>query len=255
VHGCTGKVLHFYDLARLLDPEQPFYGLSALGLEKGQIPHTQIEDMAAHYIKEIRTIQFNGPYFIGASGWGCAIVLEMAHQLESQGQNLALMLLLTPSPLKPNISTTNLDTYGGSLRKFFRLLIVLLKNLLFILLNNRPLIPAIYNAFSNRVLWHFRIFHRFIPIEIHRRRHFIAAFRRARFSYTPRAYQGRMTCFLREEFSHNHKKVIGDWYDLAVGGLEVRFVPGNIFTMWKEPHVQILAEKLTACLNEAKKNS
>jgi thioesterase domain-containing protein len=207
--------------------------------------------MAAHYIKEIRTIQFNGPYFIGGSGWGCAIVLEMAHQLESQGQNLALIALLTPSPLKPILSSNNPDTYGRSLRKFFCLLIILLKNLWFIILNNRPLIPALYNAFSNRVLWHFRIFRRFIPIEIHRWRRFIDAFRKARMRYEPEAYQGRITCFLRDEFSHNPKKGIGDWSDIAVGGLDVRFVPGNIYSMWQEPHVQILADQLQVCLDEA----
>lgn len=253
VHGCTGKVMHFYDLARLLGPEQPFYGLSALGLEKGQVPHTRIEDMAAHYINEIRKIQFNGPYFIGGSGWGCAIVLEMAHQLESQGQNLALIALLTPSPLKPKLSSNNLDTYDRSLRKFFRLLIILLKNLWFILLNNRPLIPAIYDAFSNRVLWHFRIFHRFIPIEVHRRRRYIKAFSEARLSYTPEAFHGPITCILQKEFASNPQKGLGDWQNFAAGGLDIQFVPGNIFTMWEAPHVQILAEKLTACLNEAQK--
>jgi hypothetical protein len=70
-------------------------------------------------------------------------------------------------------------------------------------------------------------------------------------SYEPKPYQGRITCLLRDEFSHNQKRGIGDWYDIAVGGLDVRFVPGNIFTMWEEPHVQILADQLQVCLDEA----
>jgi thioesterase domain-containing protein len=253
VHGCAGRVLYLYDLGRFLDPEQPFYGLSPLGFEKGQVPHTQIEDMAAHYIKEIRTIQSNGPYFIGGSGDGCAIVLEMAHQLESQGQDLGLIVLLTPTPLKPAISYTNL-TYGRLLRHYFYAYGRLLRHyyrLLIIHLKSRPLIPALYNAFSNRVLWHFRIFHRFIPIEIHRWRRFIEVFSKALMSYEPEAYQGRITCLLRDEFSHNPEKGIGDWSDIAVGGLDVRFVPGNIFTMWKQPHVQVLADQLQVCLDEA----
>jgi len=239
-------------LARLLGPEQPFYGLSALGLEKGQVPHTQIEDMAAHYIKEIRTIQFNGPYFISGSGAGCTIALEMAHQLESQGQKVALIVLMSPAPLKPIISSTKLHTYYRYLywypRIYFRLLNILIKS--------RPRIPLIKSAFFNRVLWPWKIFHRFIPIEIHRFHRFLDALGRARLSYTPpQAYHGRITCFLREELSHDHKKAIGDWYEIAVGGLDVRFVPGTILSMWQEPHVQILAEKLIACLNEAQKNS
>ena len=100
-----------------------------------------------------------------------------------------------------------------------------------------------------------RIFHRFIPIEIHRFHRFIDALGRARLSYVPQIYNGRSTCLLLEKFSRNYKKVIGDWYEIADGGLDVRFVPGTILSMWQEPHVQILAEKLTACLKEAQKNS
>jgi thioesterase domain-containing protein len=247
VHGCTGKVLHFYDIARLLGPEQPFYGLSALGLEKGQVLHTQFEDMAAHYIKEVRTIQFDGPYHIGSSGDGCGIAMEMAHQLASQRQNIGLIVLFSPTPFKPQISSTKLYTYRRSLRRFF----FLLNNLL----QKRPLIPAIINAFLNRVLWHWKIFHKYLPRHIFRWRRFIAAFNRARFSYTPRAYQGRITCFLSDEFSLNHKKLIPDWYKLDAGKIDFRFVLGTINTMWQEPYVRILAEKLKACLEEAQTNS
>ena len=234
-------------MARLLNSEQPFYGLSAWGSENGQVP--RIEDIAAHYINEIRTIQLNGPYFIGGSGWGCPIVLEMAHQLESQGQDIGLIALLTPSPIKPNVSNTNVNThgrllrYGKLLRHYFRLLIIHL--------SSRALIPALYNAFSNRVLWHFRLFRRFIPIEIHRYRRFLDAFSKARRSYEPKPYQGQITCFLREEYSHDPKRRLGDWYDMAVGGLDVQFVPGNYFTTWQEPHVQVLADQLQVCLDKA----
>jgi len=203
--------------------------------------------MAAHYIKEIRTIQFDGPYFIGGSGDGCGIVMEMAHQLESQGQNLGLIALFSPTALKPKISSTKLYTYRRSLRRFFFLLNNLLKK--------RPLIPAIVNAFLNRVLWQWKILHRYLPRHIHRWRRFIATFSRARFSYTPRAYQGRITCFLSDEFSLNYKKSLQDWYELASGGIDIRFVPGTINTMWQEPHVQVLAEQLKACLEEAQTNS
>jgi thioesterase domain-containing protein/acyl carrier protein len=251
VHGCTGRVIHFYDLARRLSQDYPFYGLTAQGRENGQDPHKQIEEMAAHYIKEIRTIQFYGPYFIGGEGAGCAIALEMAHQLESQGQKVALIVLISPANAHLNLSHLNLSMGSSSLRKFFRLLVILLKNLLFIILNNRPLIPALYNAFSNRVLWHFPIFHRFIPIEVHRRRRFIKTFNEARLSYTPEAYNGRITCILRDEFAGNPQKGLGDWQSLSVGGLNVRFVPGNLLSMWHEPHVSILAKKLKTCLDEA----
>jgi thioesterase domain-containing protein/acyl carrier protein len=247
VHGCTGRVLHFHNLARHLDPEQPLYGLTALDLEKGQVFHNQIKDTAAHYIKEIQTIQFNGPYFIGGSGAGCTIVLEMAHQLKSQGQNVALIVLMTPTFLRLNKSSTKLKLYSyeRSLKIFLRRFNNLIKT--------RPFIPNIKNTFFNRVLWHFRIFHRFIPVEIYHHRRFIDNFIEALLNYKPEPYHGRINCILRDEFTSNPQKGLGDWQSLSVGGLDVRFVPGTIYTMWEEPHVQILAEKLTACLNEAQK--
>jgi aspartate racemase len=258
LHGCFGEIAHFYDLARLLGPEQPFYGLRALGLEKGQVPQTRFEDMAAHYIKEIRTIQSDGPYFIGGSGAGCAIALEIAHQLESQGQNVTLLALMIPSALKP----TNLkpDRSPKTFSKFFRTYIRLSKlylSLLIIVVKSRLVLPTIKHFFLNRVLWHLKICRRFIPGEIHRLHRFGDAFSKALKSYEPEAYQGRITCFLNDEYSHNHKRRhnrkrrIDDWYDLAVGGLDVRLVPGDTFTMWREPHVQILAEQLKVSLDEA----
>ena len=243
VHGCTGKVLHFHDLARLLGPEQPFYGLSALGLEKGQVPQNRFEDMAAHYIQEIRTIQFNGPYFIG----GCAIALEMANQLESQGQKVRLLVLMTPGPFNSNKSYHILSHYYDSLKKFFGLLIGLMKK--------RPLLPNIWHAFLNRVLWHWKIFHRFLPSDIHRWRRFINDFYKAQKNYHPKTYHGRITYFLREEVSHDHKKAFSEWYDLAAGGLDIQFVPGTIVSMWREPHVRKLAEQLKACLEAAQTDS
>jgi thioesterase domain-containing protein len=167
----------------------------------------------------------------------------MAQQLKLQGQNVALMVLMAPSPLKPIISSTKLEKYFRSLRIYFRLLNILIKS--------SPRIPLIKSAFFNRVLWRWKIFHRFIPVDIHRLRRFLDAFGTARLSYAPQAYHGRITCFLREEFSNNHKKVIGDWPEIAVGGLDVRFVPGTILSMWQEPRVQILAEQLKSSLDDA----
>ena len=115
MHGCGGIVFHMHGLARHLFPEQPFYGLKAQGLEKGQTPHTRIEDMATFYIKEIQTIQPEGPYIIGSSGDGGAIALEMAQQLKLQGQNVLLMILFNPVTLHPNPSHLSFigDIYGG----------------------------------------------------------------------------------------------------------------------------------------------
>ena len=69
VHALGGHVLEYYDLARHLGADQPFYGLQSAGLDGNRPPHARVEDMAAHYIKEMRELQPEGPYFIGGRSY------------------------------------------------------------------------------------------------------------------------------------------------------------------------------------------
>jgi thioesterase domain-containing protein len=47
------------------------------------------------------------------------------------------------------------------------------------------------------------------------------------------------------EFFHDHDA--NGWSDLAPD-VKVRTVPGDHFTMWREPNVSVLARQLTECL-------
>src|SRR5262249_30894375 len=93
IHAVSGNVLHYRFLSHYLGQDQPFYGLQAQGLDGTQAPQTRIEDMAALYIKEIRTLQPEGPYFLGGGSSGGVIAFEMAQQLHAQGQQVALLVL------------------------------------------------------------------------------------------------------------------------------------------------------------------
>src|SRR4029077_21085847 len=78
VHGCRGDVYGFLGLAQLLAPDQPAYGLQAVGLDGTSARHITVEDMAAHYVKEVRSFQPEGPYFLGGHALGGVIAFEMA---------------------------------------------------------------------------------------------------------------------------------------------------------------------------------
>jgi aspartate racemase len=94
VHGGAGTVLLFHPLARRLAPERPIYGLQSQGLYGRDMPHTNIEEMAAHYVSEIRSVQPNGPYLL--SGWcfGGLVAFEMAQQLHRLGERVDLLAML-----------------------------------------------------------------------------------------------------------------------------------------------------------------
>ena len=98
IPGAGGNVLMFARLARLLGPDQPFYGLQASGVDSYEKPFESVEEMASQYISEICTIQPAGPYFIGGSCTGGVVAYEMAQQLVSQGQQVALAILDSAHP-------------------------------------------------------------------------------------------------------------------------------------------------------------
>jgi acyl transferase domain-containing protein/acyl carrier protein len=65
VHPAGGHVYFYRDLAHYLESEQPIYGFQAQGVDGETQPLTQIEAMAAHYIKALRVVQSEGPIVLG----------------------------------------------------------------------------------------------------------------------------------------------------------------------------------------------
>ena len=75
---------------------------------------------------------------------------------------------------------------------------------------------------------------------------------RATKNYQLRVYAGRITFFKASETLENTPSdpTMG-WSDWARDGVEVHIVPGNHANLMYEPHVEVLARKLTECLNAA----
>ncbi|MGC2475198.1 MAG: amino acid adenylation domain-containing protein [Candidatus Sulfotelmatobacter sp.] len=93
VHGVGGNVVGFHELAKRMKPDFPFYGLQSQGLDGKSDLLTTIESMAAHYLKEIRGVQPNGPYHLGGFSMGGLVAYEMAQQLVAAGEEVGLVAL------------------------------------------------------------------------------------------------------------------------------------------------------------------
>jgi thioesterase domain-containing protein len=94
VHPTGGNVLCYFELAKSLGTEQPFYGLQAIGLEKGQVPYSQVEEMASFYIEALLRVQPEGCYHLAGWSFGGLVAFEMARQLEAQNKVVSLLALL-----------------------------------------------------------------------------------------------------------------------------------------------------------------
>ena len=94
IHSHGGNVMEYYPLANELDLDQPVYALQARGLD-GKIPQDiSLEEMATTYLKEIRSFQPEGPYYLGGFCFGGVVALEAAHQLNAVGAEVATLLLI-----------------------------------------------------------------------------------------------------------------------------------------------------------------
>jgi amino acid adenylation domain-containing protein len=91
MHAGAGTILYYQELARLLGPDQPIYGLQAQGLYGDAPPHDEIEEMAAHYVREIRTVQPEGPYHLAGFCFGGLLAFAVAQRLRLEGSELGLL--------------------------------------------------------------------------------------------------------------------------------------------------------------------
>jgi len=264
VHGITGDAVWFEYLVPYLDPDQPIWGLQSRGLDGVQQPCTSIEEMAAHYISEIRALQPTGPYYLGGYSYGGSIAYEMARQLWEANQEVGLLVIIdhaTPKSgyydvrLSPALLWGMLRNFPYHLADFLRLrpdqilrrlarkARVILKRLSASLprparqgrgvdakdlIDEAPHLPAHIQQL----------------IEIN----FNAILR-----YDPRPYSGRVTLLRAkgERLVCSHDYYMG-WSRFAAGGVDVRLIPGSHLSLFKEPHIRRLAAQLQTCLDETR---
>ncbi|MCK4359258.1 MAG: amino acid adenylation domain-containing protein [Candidatus Cloacimonetes bacterium] len=254
VPGPAGYVLCFADFAHYLGSEQPFYGLRPKGLDGEEVPYTCIEKMAEHYINEIRTIQSEGPYFLGGNCFGGIVAFEMAQQLQAQGQKVDLLALFeayVPGTVYPL----------SGIKPFFIRLIQRIRRHLNNLSRLSPKEKFLYfmeesrNAMKSKI-W--KIAYKFY-LDIGRPLpHAFRSVREANFQalrdYVPKVYSGKLYLYQSDKrFAGFYYEPQMGWEKLATGGIEIYKVPGNHESIWNEPNLKVLAKKLSVCLDKAQR--
>jgi amino acid adenylation domain-containing protein len=261
VHGAGGGMFWGYaNLSRHLGAEQPLYGFNSRGLE-GLQEFGTIEEMAAHYVADLRAFQRSGPYRLGGYCFGGNVAYEMARQLVAQGEKIALLALFNSWP--PNSSYTRVHLTP-------KLCIQFLKNLGswtgYVLqlkpTQQRDLILWKTRAIGRKWLRFTHGLRKAAPdIDVAEwvdlsaqpedRHELWAAHIRAYLKHCPKPFAGRLTLF-RTRY-HPLLCSFDDacgWRELAEGGVTVHVVPGAHESILDEPHVRVVAESLGGCLRD-----
>ncbi|MBN3873213.1 non-ribosomal peptide synthetase [Nostoc sp. JL33] len=264
VHPIFGVVFPYYELADQLGKNQPFYGLQPIGLDGKTSPLTRIEDMAAHYIEALRTVQPKGPYFLGGWSFGGWVAFEMAQQLQKSGEEVALLAVLdTLAPIPGNVPSLGngfkfmLTTVARYIWPFFfdyfYLIIAIAKKRINSLTSR--------NLFSHIILKEDATV-KLIPEESKLRflselaiRPMLRVFyanSQAVLNYVPQAYPKGINLFRTKVQSSIVKEDPSmGWDQLIVEGTEIHHIPGNHLTMLRKPHIEVLAAQLRVCIEKA----
>ncbi len=251
MHGDTGRAI-FFALAKRLGSDQPFYAVQCVGLDGKTAPLTKLEEMAAHYIPQIRKVQPTGPYLLGGFCMGGALALEMAQQLQAAGEKVALVAMLdTHAPwmvrstkeASPYGLTTRIKDHYQNLRKIPRseirkYLAMRVENVGFII--KRQLWELAYRVYKltkrplPRFLWDIE------SVNTH-----------AFLEYKAKPYDGKVVMLVTDgtvsRFNCEH---LG-WSHVPKDGLEIRRVRGLHDTIMNEPHIKPYAAELKAAIAEA----
>jgi thioesterase domain-containing protein/acyl carrier protein len=94
IHGAGLNVMLYNTLINSLSIDQPVFGLQAKGLNGIDKPLETIEEIAEHYIKEIKTEYPVGPYAFAGFSLGGIIAFEIAKQLHQSGDEVAFVGML-----------------------------------------------------------------------------------------------------------------------------------------------------------------
>jgi amino acid adenylation domain-containing protein len=257
VHALGGNVLEYYALAHYLGKAQPFYGLQSAGLVGKHAAHTRVEDMAAHYNKEMRELQPTGPYFIGGRSLGGMIAFEMARQLRAQGEEIGLLALLDTYPSGYAKLLRDQATLRAGLDRAVSKTKAHLSNLRSLSLQDKFLYLVAKAKFAPRKMkshvWR-RVYSSFanlgrpLPRALQDIKELNSLAVR---EYVPQVYDGHVTLFWASSDLRASVDFVEGWRALAGGGIEVHEIPGSHLDIVKEPHVRELANKLSSSLEQA----
>ncbi len=248
VHPAGGTVFCYRLLAERLGPERPVYGLQAVGVDGERPPHEVAEEMAAHYLAAVRSVQPHGPYFLGGWSLGGNLAFEMSRQLVEQGERVALLALLDAAALAPEKVFKEEDFL--------------------------PLIAELFPSTDDLSVERLQAMTPEEHLEYFLRRaaqagivlgnvdpalgnHVFEVFKsnlKAMMDYRPQPYPGKATLLFAEEkpqFIEVARDPFLGWGAYVQGGLDVVRIPGDHVHMLQEPNVEIVAARLRERLSGA----
>ncbi len=227
-------------------PEQPLYMFFNQGYDGKPARYTTVQDIASHYLEDIKTVQPQGPYYLAGYSFGGMVAYEMAQQLRQQGESIGILILLDPTTALSQRHSFRKDLDPPSMVPHTTLYLKFAK--------------TIFHAIS----WRLQAFQKTMEILIKkfaynvyfqigslpptplRRFYTTTVVQEASKSYTPSPYPWKIILFQTSK----HMKT--GWKNLALGGLETYDIPAEHLNMVKEPYTEMVLLRFMSCLESTR---
>ncbi len=230
------NALGYLNLSKHMGSDQPFYMLQSPGPgpRVARRPYTpaEYEQVASDYIRAMRSVQPNGPYYVGGMCEGARIAFEIVRLLESQGQEVNLLAVLDTWVIEntQNQRLWKVYYYSVRLRQFWRQ-------------PWRAKLAMAKTAVSNRLQWWLgsnetpaksEWVHTYWPGE----------------DFVPARVRSRIVIFKapKQPFYYHRDELMG-WGSRTESEVGIEVIPhGRHRLMLREPHVHELASALSKVL-------
>jgi len=263
VHPGALDVQCYSALTRHLGVDQPFYALqpatldSYRSLDSESAVGSPLEEIAAECVAALQSTDPHGPYLLGGWSIGGVVAFEMAQQLHRQGRRIDLLALFdSPTPLAGSspVSPDNAallpifasylggrcgkrlvigsdDLHEANLGELFRRVLEQAQSSGVISRDSGlPQIQSLFQIYKSGLRRATRQLH----------------------NYKAQVYPGRITLFRPtdnlEAFEMAFPNTALAWAQLTSQPLEIYDIQGDHYTIFLEPEVRILAERLWQCL-------
>ena len=242
--------MEYYPLAERLDADQPVYALQARGLDGNIIKDQPFEDMVEAYVAELRSLQPEGPYFLGGYCLGGLLALEAAHQLSALGETVALVVLIqtihpTYARFRPGLSALQRGWYRATKRIDLESAYLRYRGVNHIVERGRRMRDLLLARTAIAIDGWRGKDHGGQRGMAHTLEVLAIEHDRARIRYVPRAYNGPVVLFRAgKQISGLMADSALGWKEVLTGELTVREIPGHQETMLMEPNVSYLAKEI-----------
>jgi aspartate racemase len=257
VHGGGGNILIYRELARHLGEDYPFYGLQARGLDGSKDYLTTTEAMAESYLREIRELQPEGPYYLGGFCMGGQVAFEMAQRLIRDGERVNLLFVIDTHNFNGVPPQFTLSEKVGNLGQkiiFHSSNIMQLgfkRQIAYFTEKSRIALRREMERLRIKIVHLFKLNpHR--DVVRGTAEEFIEDINdRAFLAYKPVSYPGKLTiCKPRRNYAFLRDPFNG-WGAVTDGGLEIIELPSDPGGILLEPYVQTLADRLKEQIDQS----